>query len=96
MTKSNIVEERVIKLNVFGEKSIESNITVERVMKLNIICDKANVRVLNNLPITVYGVTLPNADGTCDIYINGGLTPEMQKQVLRHELSRIDLEDFDK
>lgn len=41
------------------------------------------------LPMTVEGVTIPNDDGTFDIYINEYLPPERQEDALRHELRHI-------
>lgn len=41
------------------------------------------------LPATVEGVTIPNDDGTFDIYINESLPPERQEDALRHELRHI-------
>ena len=37
----------------------------------------------------VEGVTIPNDDGTFDIYINESLPPERQEDALRHELRHI-------
>ena len=41
------------------------------------------------LPVKVEGVTLPNADGSYDIYINSRLSPALQQQTLEHELRHI-------
>lgn len=43
------------------------------------------------LPINVEGVTLPNDNGTYDVYINSNLSEEHQLSVLRHELKHINL-----
>lgn len=42
-----------------------------------------------DLPTAVEGVTLPNADGTFDIYINARLSQAGREQCLRHELRHI-------
>ncbi len=52
-----------------------------------------NVRFLS-LPSTVEGVTIPNNDGTFDIYINDTFTIEKQKAILRHELEHLRLDHF--
>lgn len=41
------------------------------------------------LPRTVEGVTLPNDDGSFDIYINARLSPARQQETLEHELRHI-------
>ena len=41
------------------------------------------------LPVKVEGVTLPNDDGSFDIYINSRLSPAMQQATLEHELRHI-------
>ena len=41
------------------------------------------------LPMRVEGVTLPNDDGSFDIYINASLPPDRQEAALRHELEHI-------
>lgn len=46
------------------------------------------------LPISVRAVTLPNTDGTFDIYINQNLCEEAQQAALRHELRHIKLGHF--
>lgn len=46
------------------------------------------------LPITVEGVTIPNDDGSFDIYINSALPEEKRASVLEHELRHIRLEHF--
>lgn len=47
------------------------------------------VRIINEFPLSIRGVTTPNSDGTFSVYINGRLTPEQQKQALEHELRHI-------
>ena len=42
-----------------------------------------------SLPRTVEGVSIPNDDGTFDIYINSNLPPAKQDAVLRHELRHL-------
>ena len=41
------------------------------------------------LPSSVEGVTLPNNDGTYDIYINVNLPVEKRREALAHELQHI-------
>ena len=40
-------------------------------------------------PKTIRAVTLPNDDGTFDIYINSNLPEELQHRALNHELEHI-------
>ena len=49
---------------------------------------------LVELPLSVEGVTVPNDDGSFDIYINSLLTEEKRRQVLQHELRHIESEHF--
>ena len=46
------------------------------------------------LPAKVEGVTLPNDDGSFDIYINSRLSPVRQQETLEHELRHIRHEHF--
>jgi len=46
------------------------------------------------LPIAVRAVTLPNDDGTFDIYINENLPEELQHRALTHELEHIRRDHF--
>lgn len=46
------------------------------------------------LPRKVEGVTLPNDDGSFDIYINSRLSPAEQQKTLEHELRHIRQEHF--
>ena len=46
------------------------------------------------LPPKVEGVTLPNDDGSFDIYINSRLSPLRQQETLEHELRHIRHEHF--
>lgn len=46
------------------------------------------------LPRTVNGVTLPNDDGTFDIYLNSLLTEDEQKTALEHEIEHIIQDHF--
>ena len=41
------------------------------------------------LPASVEGITVPNDDGTFDIYINATLPTEKQETAARHELEHI-------
>jgi len=46
------------------------------------------------LPLKVEGVTLPNDDGSFDIYINSRLSPARQQETLAHEMRHIRHEHF--
>ena len=46
------------------------------------------------LPVKVEGVTLPNDDGSFDVYINSRLSPAKQQETLEHELRHIRQEHF--
>ena len=46
------------------------------------------------LPATVKGITVPNNDGTFDIYINSVLCEEKQQECLRHEIRHIVQDHF--
>lgn len=45
-------------------------------------------------PQCVEAVTLPNNDGTFDIYVNDCLSPCKQKKALEHELNHIERNHF--
>lgn len=49
---------------------------------------------LVSFPLTVRGVTIPNDDGSYDIYLNDHLTIEQQESCLRHELVHIKKDHF--
>jgi hypothetical protein len=49
---------------------------------------------LVDFPITVGGVSVPNSDGSFDIYINANYSFLRQQQVLEHELQHIRKEHF--
>lgn len=51
------------------------------------------VRVVD-FPATVEGVTVPNDDGTFDIYLNSHLSPSRRKECLAHELRHIFQDHF--
>ena len=53
----------------------------------------AYVRLVS-LPVKVEGVTLPNDDGSFDIYINDRLSPARQQETLEHELRHIRRDHF--
>lgn len=46
------------------------------------------------LPEAVRAVTVPNDDGTFDIYLNALLPEELQRSALRHELCHIRRDHF--
>ena len=41
------------------------------------------------LPATIEGVSVPNDDGTFDIYLNGNLCEARQQECLQHEIKHI-------
>ena len=49
---------------------------------------------LVELPYSVHAVTIPNDDGSFDIYINSLLPREQQLQKLRHEIAHIRRDHF--
>ncbi len=51
------------------------------------------VRYLD-FPATVEGVTVPNDDGTFDIYISRHLSDDRRRECLEHELRHINLDHF--
>lgn len=51
------------------------------------------IRLLH-LPPKVRAVTLPNHDGTFDIYVNDCLPKELQYLAIRHELAHIEKDHF--
>ena len=46
------------------------------------------------LPRSVEGVSIPNDDGTFDIYINSLLPDELRERALEHELRHLKAEHF--
>ena len=46
------------------------------------------------LPEHINGVTLPNEDGSFDIYINSRLCFERQQEAIKHELEHIKKDHF--
>ncbi len=49
---------------------------------------------LVELPRTVDGVSVPNDDGSFDIYINSKLSPARREKALQHELMHLRREHF--
>lgn len=49
-----------------------------------------------DLPCSVNGVTVPDVDGFYNIYINSRLSLEKQAQALKHELTHIARDDFER
>lgn len=47
-----------------------------------------------SLPRRVEGVSVPNDDGSFDIYINSALSPQRRQEVLEHELRHLKAEHF--
>ena len=56
--------------------------------------DEICVRVIN-LPASIKGVTVRDADGNYNVYINAQLSPDRQSSTLRHEMTHIERGDFD-
>ncbi len=52
-----------------------------------------NVRYVT-FPQSVEGVTIPNNDGTFDVYINDIFCDEKKKAILEHELKHLHLDHF--
>ncbi len=48
-----------------------------------------------DLPLTTKGVTVEDADGFFNIYINENLSVEQQQKALEHEMIHISRGDFD-
>ncbi len=46
------------------------------------------------MPLGVHGVTVPNTDGSFDIYINSRLSLKQQEATLEHEKSHISRDHF--
>lgn len=46
------------------------------------------------LPGSVRGVTIPNDDGTFNVFINSSLSPECSNDTLEHELNHIKKDHF--
>ncbi len=46
------------------------------------------------LPGSVRGVTIPNDDGTFNVFINSSLSPECSNDTLKHELNHIKKDHF--
>lgn len=59
--------------------------------KLNI--PDVQVRYLN-FPVSVEGVTIPNNDGSFDIYINDVFCDEKKREILLHELAHLQKDHF--
>ena len=47
-----------------------------------------------SLPLHIKGVTIPNEDGTFDVYINADLPDYCKCLALKHELKHINLDHF--
>lgn len=48
------------------------------------------------LPDTIRGVTVTDKNGDYNIYINSNLSQDKQKQVIKHEMTHINRNDFDR
>lgn len=48
------------------------------------------------LPISVHGVTAKDEDEFYNIYINANQSSEVQREAVKHELTHIERDDFDK
>ena len=62
-------------------------------LEKRIIDDCAYIRSAT-FPRHIDAVTLPNADGTFDIYVNSVLSPQKQIAALKHELNHIERDHF--
>lgn len=51
------------------------------------------VRMIS-LPSAVRAVTLPNNDGSFDVYVNADIPAELQVKALEHELEHINRDHF--
>ena len=51
------------------------------------------VRIIS-LPKAVHAVTIPNDDGTFDVYVNSNMPEELQHRWLNHELRHIRKDHF--
>lgn len=49
-----------------------------------------------DLPCSIKGVTVTGADGLYNIYINSRLSLDAQAKALRHELTHINRNDFER
>ena len=49
---------------------------------------------LVSLPRAVEGVSVPNDDGSFDIYLNSRLSPQQREETLEHELRHLKQEHF--
>ena len=52
------------------------------------------IRIVKLPSDSVRAVTIPNDDGTFDIYINARLPEELQRKALEHELNHIRKDHF--
>lgn len=48
------------------------------------------VRYLQDISLSVRGITVPNPDGTFSVYINASYPPEIQEAIYQHELYHIE------
>lgn len=53
------------------------------------------VRIIR-LPDSVKGVTVRDGNGDYNVYINAALSPDRQKATLKHEMTHINRNDFDR
>ena len=53
------------------------------------------VRIIR-LPDSVQGVTVRDGNGDYNVYINAALSPDRQKATLKHEMTHINRNDFDR
>lgn len=56
--------------------------------------DNYRIRYID-LPCTVNGLTIEDADGFYNIYINSKLSVDRQNEAIKHELTHIKRNDFD-
>ena len=52
------------------------------------------VRLKEDMPLWVHGVTLLDPDDNYNVYINANLSTTVQCEALHHELEHIQMDDF--
>lgn len=60
----------------------------ERITRLNAYVREAD------LPYGIRAATVPNSDGTFDVYVNRNISEEAQRSTLEHELNHIESDHF--
>ena len=52
------------------------------------------VRLKEDMPLWVHGITLLDSDDNYNVYINANLSMPVQRDALRHEMEHIQKDDF--